>query len=148
MSRWKQWFQPFTLVPTFAALAFAAVVVYQNAVYVPGLLKPQVLEADVITSAARGAEQTAVNVPANATFFEVSFEVDSPQAYPSYACEFQAEGKGTVLTVDSGARQTASFTLSLLLPANKFPAGVYTMILRPVSAPQTELRRYSFVVRK
>jgi hypothetical protein len=145
---WKGWFQPFTLVPTFAALGFAALVAYQNLVYIPGLLRPQVLETDVIASAERGNQQPTVTIPPGAPLFNVNFEVDSPQAYASYICELQADGKGAVLSMSSGTRQTASFTLSLLLPSNKFPAGGYTMILRPVSAPQTEIRRYSFVIRK
>ena len=145
---WKQWFQPFMLVPTFAALGFAALAAYQNFVYIPGLLRPQVLETEVIASAERGNQQPVVVIPPGAPFFNVNFEVDSPQAYASYICEFQADGKSTVLTLDSGPRQTASFTLSLLLPSNKFPPGGYTMILRPVSAPQTEIRRYSLTIRK
>jgi hypothetical protein len=78
--------------------------------------------------------------------FNLSFDVDSPQAYPSYVCDFQSVGHGTVLRVNSGARQVASFNLDLLLPAREFPPGHYVMILRPAFQSQIEIERYSFVV--
>jgi hypothetical protein len=78
--------------------------------------------------------------------FNLSFDVDSPQAYPSYTCDFQSEGKGSILQVNSGPRKVAAFTLEVLLPARQFPPGRYVMILRPASQPETVLNRFSFAI--
>jgi hypothetical protein len=139
------WSRPATLVPTFVTVALAAVVGYQNLISIPALLRPQALEAVPIASAVRGDGQV-VQVDRRQPMLNVSFEVDSPQAYPSYICDFQMEGKGTILQVDSGQRKVASFSLDLLLPAKQFPPGHYVMILRPALQSQIEIERYPFVI--
>ena len=78
--------------------------------------------------------------------FPLIFDVDSPQAYPSYICDFQSEGKGSILEVDSGSRKVAAFTLELLLPSKHFPPGRYVMILRPASQPEKVVSRLSFAI--
>ncbi|HEY3940138.1 MAG TPA: zf-HC2 domain-containing protein [Bryobacteraceae bacterium] len=139
------WTRPATLVPTFATVILAAVVGYQNLVSIPALLRPQALQAVPIASAERGSSPF-VQIDRRQPMFNLSFDVDSPQAYPSYVCDFQSVGQGTVLRVNSGARQVASFNLDLLLPAREFPPGHYVMILRPAFQSQIEIERYSFVV--
>jgi hypothetical protein len=136
------WMHPFAFVPTFAALALAVFTGYQNLVSIPAITKPQVLQTYVIDSVARG-EGTAIRLDRNAPMFNLSFDVDSPQAYSSYVCDFQNDRKETVLTVDAGKPKVAAFTLSLLLPAKKFPAGQYVAI---VSGTGTEVRRLHFVI--
>ncbi len=142
---WLSWFRPATLIPTFAALALAAILGYQSFVYIPGLEQPQVLSAKVIAPLARDGGPI-ITVDRRLPRFNLNFEVDSPQAYPSYQCEFQKEGSGTIFTLDSGPRQVASFTLDFLLPTKRFSPGHYSMILRPASEPQTEIHRYTFVI--
>jgi hypothetical protein len=143
---WLAWLRPATLVPAFAALALALVVGYQNFVYIPGLTRPHALEAVPIASAARDTG-TTVSIDRRLPMFNLSFDVDSSRAYPSYVCDFQMEGKGTILTVDSGPRSVAAFNLDLLLPAKQFPPGRYVMILRPASQPETEISRFPFAIR-
>jgi hypothetical protein len=142
---WFSWLNAATLIPTFAAIALVAVVGYQNLVSIPELLRPQALQAVPIASVVRGGGPV-VEVDRRRPMLNLSFEVDSPQAYPSYTCDFQAEGKGSILRVDSGERKVASFSLDLLLPAKQFPAGHYVMILRPAFQSQIEIERYPFVI--
>jgi hypothetical protein len=139
------WSRTATLVPTFATIILAAVVGYQNLVSIPALVRPHALQAVSIASAERGGSQF-VQVDRRQPMFNLSFEVDSPQAYPSYVCDFELVGKHTILQVDSGLRKVASFTLDLLLPAKQFPPGHYVMILRPASQSQIEIERYPFVI--
>ncbi|MGA8027111.1 MAG: zf-HC2 domain-containing protein [Bryobacteraceae bacterium] len=142
---WLTWFRPATLIPSFAALAMAVMVGYQNFVYIPHLERPQVLSTAVIAPLARD-EGPVVAVDRSLPRFNLSFEVDSPRAYPSYTCEFQKDGGPTMFALNSGPRQVASFTLEFLLPTKGFPPGRYIMILRPASEPQTEIHRYSFTI--
>jgi hypothetical protein len=137
--------RPATLVPTLATLALASIVGYQNLVSIPSLLRPQALATFPIASAVRGGGQI-VSVDRRQSMLTLSFEVDSPRAYPSYICDFEREGQGSVLQVGSGERKVASFSLVLLLPAKRFSAGHYVMILRPAGQPQTEIERYPFVI--
>ena len=142
---WLAWLRPATLIPTFAALALALLAGYQNFVYIPGLMRPQALETVPIPSAARDSGPV-VSVDRRSPMFNLSFDVDSPQVYPSYTCDFQREGQDSILKVDSGPRKVAAFTLEVLLPAGKFPPGRYVMILRPASQPGTVLSRFSFAI--
>ena len=144
---WREWFRPLMFAPSLAALALACIVGYQNMVSIPGMLRPQMLETNPFVSTTRGATvQTAVVKP-GAALFAASFGVAAATVYPAYACEFQAEGKATIMTVDCGKHPTAEFTLSLLLPAAKFPPGGYTMILRSATDQHSEVSRYSFAIR-
>ena len=142
---WLGWLKPATLVPAFATLALALIVGYQNLVYIPGLTRPQALETVPIPSAARDSG-TVVAIDRGLPMFNLSFDVDSPQAYPSYTCDFQSEGKGSILNVDSGSRKVAAFTLELLLPSKQFPPGRYVMILRPASQPEKVVSRFSCAI--
>jgi hypothetical protein len=144
---WRDWFRPVTFVPAFAALALAVVVGYQNLVSIPGMLQPQVLDTTPMVATTRGAASQFAIVKPGAALFALSFEVSSPTVYSAYVCQFQSRGASHVTKVDCGKHATAEFTLSLLLPSPKFPPGVYTMILRPVSDQQTEISRYSFAVK-
>ena len=142
---WLGWLKPATLVPAFATLALALIVGYQNFVYIPGLTRPQALETVPIPSAARDSG-TVVAIDRGLPMFNLSFDVDSPQTYPSYTCDFQSEGKGSILNVDSVSRKVAAFTLELLLPSKQFPPGRYVMILRPASQPEKVVSRFSFAI--
>jgi hypothetical protein len=142
---WLGWLRPATLVPAFATLALALLVGYQNFVYIPGLTRPQALETVSIPSAARDSGPV-VSIDRGLPMFNLSFDVDSPQAYPSYTCDFQSESERSILKVDSGSRKVAAFTLELLLPSKEFPPGRYVMILRPASQPEKAVSRFSFAI--
>ncbi len=145
-NRWKEWFRPMMLAPSFAALALLCVVGYQNTVSIPEMLQPQVLDTTPFVSTTRGAAPQTALVRHGAALFAVNFEVVSPSLPQRYTCEFVSESKVTVATIDCGAHPTSEFTLSVLLPVAKFSTGGYTMILRS-SDKQSEFGRYSFQVR-
>ncbi len=142
---WSGWFRPAILAPSLAALALAVVVCYQSLVYIPSIERPEVLADNVIAPVTRGGGPV-ITLDRSRPLFNLNFEVDSPHAYPRYTCDFQLEGRGTVLQVDSGKRHYASFTLALLLPEKRFPAGHYRMIVRPEAEPGTSIERYEFVI--
>jgi hypothetical protein len=147
--RWMQWFfffRPTTLLPTLAALALVIVVGYQNLVTIPHLTAPQVLASNLIPPLARDGAPVVYS-SSQQKQLNLNFEVDSPANYKSYTATFHREGAGTVLTMDSGPRDTSSFVLSFLVPAKLFPPANYVMILRPSSEPQVEVSRYNFTVR-
>ncbi len=142
---WAAWFRMPALIPSLAALALAAVVVYQHSVSIPALQQPQVLSSEVIAPLAREAAPV-VTIDSRLPMFNLNFEVDAPQAYASYTCEFQRENGAAIVKLNDGGRKVASFTLGVLLPTREFPAGRYVMILRPATEPQTEVHRYPFVI--
>ena len=142
---WLEWLRPATLAPAFAALILAVTVGYQNFVSIPALEQPQVLSSFVIPPLARDGGP-AITVDRRLPRFNLNFEVDSPHAYPQYECDFQKDSGETVLVLSSGPREVASFTLDFLLPAKRFPAGHYIMILRAASDPQAEIHRYPFAI--
>jgi hypothetical protein len=144
---WAAWFRMPVLIPSLAALALAVVAVYQNAVTIPALRQTQVLSNLVIAPLAREA---APEVPVDPRLpkFNLNFDVDARQSYGSYRCEFQREGGASILKLDCGSSQVASFTLPLLLPTKAFSPGRYVMILRPSTDPSAEVDRYNFVIQK
>jgi hypothetical protein len=147
-SGWREWFSPLTFIPACAALVLACFAGYQNFVSIPRMLQPQVIQTEpFVSGATRGATtQTALVKPGSA-LFAASFNVDSPSAHPAYVCEFQSANGTPIMTIDCGKHATAEFTLSLLLPVEKFPPAGYTMILRPASGQNAEVSRYSFAVK-
>jgi hypothetical protein len=141
------WFRLPVLVPTFVAVALAAVVVYQNAKVIPALERPQVLSMDdVIAPLARESAAVVTVDRRRLLKFNINFTADLPRPYGSLVCEFQRANGVPVLSVDCGARQIASFTFAVLLPTRAFPPGQYVMLLRPAAEPHAELQRYSFVI--
>ncbi len=135
------------LAPSFAALALATVVGYQNLVTLPALRQPQVLSMAVIAPLAR-EKAPVITVDPRLPHFNVNFMVDSPRVYPSYVCQFRNESGREVLTLDSGPQDVSSFTLGFLLQLSQFPDGRYELTLRPRLDPTVVVQRYTFVVRR
>lgn len=144
---WKAWFRLPVLVPSLAALVLAAVVSYQNGVVIPDLERPQVLSNLVLAPQVRDAAPVITTDP-NQPRFNLNFLVDAPEAFPSYICDFQNEGGTSIVRLQSGPERVASFTLGIVLPTKDFPPGRYVMVLRPMSSPQMEVQRYSFVIQQ
>jgi hypothetical protein len=141
---WADWFRVPVLIPTFAALALAAIVAYQRA-EVTALERPQLLSSYALAPLARESAPV-VPIDMRRPTFNLNFTVDAPRVYNSYRCEFQRADGAPVLKLNCGTQQVASFNLGVLLPTRAFPPGQYVMILRPTSEPQTEVQRYSFVI--
>ncbi len=132
---WAAWLRVPVLIPSFAALALAVVMVYQNAVFIPALEQPRVLASSAPIAAVTREAAPVVAVDPRRPMFDVSFDVDDRQAYGSYTCEFQREGGASIFKVDCGTQRVASFRLGVLLPTKGFPPGRYVMILRPATDP-------------
>jgi hypothetical protein len=145
-ARWLAWLTPATLTPSFAALALAIVVGYQNLVTLPALQKPQLLSTSVIAPLAR-EEAPVISIDPRLPHFNLNFMVDSSHVYPNYACQFTNERGTKILTMETGPRTVSSFTLSFLLPTRQFPPGHYELVVRPQTNPAASVQRYTFVVR-
>jgi hypothetical protein len=144
-SFWSAWWTPAALTPSFAALALAVVVGYQNLVTLPSLEKPQLLSTSVIAPFARDAAPV-IRIDRHLPRFNLNFMVDSPKVYSNYICQFRNESGADILTLESGPRDVSTFTLSFLLRAGQFPPGRYELILRPQSDRGVVAQRYTFVV--
>lgn len=140
------WVRPPMLVPTLAALMLAAVVAYQNWVFIPLLQKPEILSTELVIPPQARESAPIVTIDPRQPRFNVNFLVDAPESYPAYICDFQKESGSSMIQIASGPEKLASFTLGIELPTKDFPPGRYVMVLRPSSAPQNVVQRYSFVI--
>ena len=142
-----RWLRAPVLIPAFASLCLAMIVGYQNLVTLPGLRAPRVLSTIAIAPLSREA-LPRVFIDPGKPLFNLNFTVDSPRVYPNYRCEFR-DARGTpVLALDSGEEDFSSFTLSFLLPASRFPDGVYELVLRPMDNPATIVQQYTFIIQR
>lgn len=145
---WKfDWLRFPILAPT-AAFALAALVGYQNMVTIPdlrGALQPQELSPTMLRTV-RGDAPSVVLKP-DMHFFQLLVDLNAPELYAGFRCEFQSDAGAPVLSVNA---TTTSGTLSLLLPAGKFPDGRYTLKIlgykSSSGAPTTEIESHVFSV--
>jgi hypothetical protein len=144
---WAAWFRVPALAPSVAALALAAMVGYQKWVYIPMLERPQVFSMSTITPQARDADSKPITTDESRPTFVLTFDVDGPQR-SAYTCEFRGANGAAILKLGCGSWETASFTLGVVLPTKKFPAGRYEMILHPAAEPETEIQRFSFAIER
>jgi anti-sigma factor RsiW len=142
---WRGWLSVPSLVPTFAALALACVLGYQD--YGGGSQMARVLPppAAVLMPVSRGDNGLQVQVNRQSPLFEIEVKGDSRQP-DSFAMEFQNAAGGKVLALNSGAQKSTDFDLKIQVPVKSFPAGRYELILRPASEPD-RLITYPFEIR-
>jgi anti-sigma factor RsiW len=143
---WRGWVGVPSLVPTFAALALACVLGYQDygggASQIARVLPPP---AAVLMPVARGDNQLQVQVGRKLPLFQIEVKGDSRQP-DSFEMVFQNAAGAKVLALNSGAQKTTDFDLEIQLPVKSFPAGRYELILRPASEPD-RIITYPFVIR-
>ena len=148
---WKRFMVP-ALAPALAALALLCVAGYQRLVVIPGLraqlaaaTAPQLLPSFALHAASRG-EPAVIEVPADARFFSLYFDVPAESA-SGYLC--------TILDASSSVRFTAYLsplkveaggTMNLLLGRSSLEAGDYLLVVSAGSPHPSELGRYSFKV--
>jgi anti-sigma factor RsiW len=138
---WLEWLRVPSLVPTFAALALACVVGYQNfgGAGEMAVVLPQVA---VLKATSRGDNASvAVQVGSKAASFELAVPIDS--AGP-FECEFQNAAGAKVMTLKSGS-ENPDLDLTFQLPTKRFPAGRYQLILHSASNPADSIA-YTFEV--
>jgi hypothetical protein len=131
------WLKPASLVPSFAALALAGIVVYQNVLpaHAPSEQAQILPAASVVTPVTRGVAQPAIKVDRAKASFVLSFMVDAAKP-DSFVCDFQKEAGASVIKLAEPQQPNASFTLNVLLSSKLFPAGRYRLVLSPSSEPQ------------
>jgi hypothetical protein len=142
----KAWlFNPMQGLPALAALGLAMVVGYQNLATIPALVRPELMSDMVIAPMTRG-KTPVVPIDRRKALFNLNFDADSPHVYTNYTCLFRNEKGITIMTLESGPREESSFRLSWKLPAAKFPAGQYEMILSPRGESNNIIERYVFAI--
>lgn len=127
---WKPWTFRWSLVlPYAAAAAFGGIALYQGMVIVPRsrtAAEPRALNPAILRVVR--AEPPVVTIEAGATSFLIVVDLTVPDAHPRYAVEFRSADGDRVASIAAAAPPAG--TLHLLLPADRFPSGDYTMVLR------------------
>lgn len=113
---WPQW------VPVAAAVALAAVALYQGAVVIPGMRQPQPLPAFLLSGLSRGAAAT-VSVPAGTGWVALSTDLPPDAHFSQYVCILTSGGR-TAASVSIGA-PAAGQPISVLVPTRGLAQGDY-----------------------
>jgi hypothetical protein len=148
----RRWWQfqglPFPVLATAAAMALAILAVYQNGVTIPALrraIEPQELSTTMLRSV-RG-ELPTITLQPGRSFFQLLVDLNAPESYTGYRCDFQTEAGKPLISFNA---TTTSGTLSLLLPAERFPDGRYTLKIigfkSPSGTPPAEVESHTFSV--
>ena len=118
------WRQPLVAFPAAAAVALAALAVYQGTVVIPGLRQElgeaRVLPAYQLIAASRGAA-SQITVPSGAPSLAVEADVPPDARFPEYVCELSAKGH-IVFRVEAPAPAEGQ-PITILIPAKELPAG-------------------------
>lgn len=122
---WLAWLRPPVLAPSFAALACAAVIVYQNTAVIPSLTAPRSLHAAVILDGVtRAAAPTA---PAGAPLrFQIALP---PEAGGGLVRVDLSDRAGAVLSTGTVKSPSPDEPLDVYFPIELKP-GRYTIVIR------------------
>ena len=137
------------------AAAMATVVIYQNAVTVPGLRAevasanaPAALTAtSLVGGATRGAELPTVKVSAGQPLF-LNVDVPTDDRFSTYRVSFYDPAGSRSGTIDVSPDQ-AKNTLLLRFPGREIHSGIYTLAVEGIQAsgaPADKLAQYRFQV--
>ncbi len=145
----RRWFSPLVLAPAGLSLALAMLLIYQNAVTIPGLKRQmesgQMVASIVLHSASRGTEDVA-RVPSGAGPFTVYLDLPGGAAYAVYRYTVTDAAGHTVDEITAGgARDSAT----LLLQRSRFSPGRYILTVRGLKDTHAEgpvLATYPFVI--
>ena len=130
------WLRPSSFIPSFAALCFGAVLLYQKRLdeSLRGFLRRRLCPpASLVATVARGGD-TSIKVDRTKRDFLLSFGVDGSRP-DSFICNFETAGGSPVVSVRTPMQTSASFTLTVLLANRLFPEGKYRLVLHPSSEP-------------
>ncbi|HLK50810.1 MAG TPA: zf-HC2 domain-containing protein [Bryobacteraceae bacterium] len=113
-------------MPAAAALAFAAIALYQNVIVIPGmrtaLESPRDLPTFQLAGASRG-EQRVIRVPAGTMWMALLADLPPDARYPRYA-SIVSLGAGTVFRVTTPAPRDGQ-SISVLVPVRSLAPGNY-----------------------
>jgi hypothetical protein len=135
---WRDWLRVPSLVPTFAALALACVVGYQNA----GTEMTQVLpQIAALKATSRGAVPV-VPVNSKSRFFVLPVNAGQLPAGP-FQCELDNAGAQAA----SGEKLADVALVQIQFPTRSLTAGRHTLVLRSHSQPSSPIT-YTFEVQE
>ncbi len=143
--------QPMFALPSLAAVAFAAIALYQALVVVPrlkqGLETPRVLPAFQLIGPSRG-EGTVIEVSRNSPAFSVAFDIAPEFQFPQYeAALSRSEGAVPVFQI-SALAPAAGQPITILLPTMQLSPGQYTLDVTGGSGGnRAPVAKYSFTLR-
>jgi hypothetical protein len=142
------------LAPYAVAAALALVTTWQGLVIIPGLKsesEPQLVVTAALRGTVRGSDQTIV-VPKDARFFQVTLDVNPDAPFAAYECAIVRGSASPMFTVTAPGGPTAPASLDLLLPATRFEAGEYVVVLRgrpdTAGANPVEIDRFKFLIER
>jgi len=140
---WLAWLRPPVLIPSFAALALAVVVVYQGAIVIPGLRAPQAITHSIILDGATraGAPQTPAGSPLRFQIALGSVPVGGLVRVELHDTSGKVVGSGVVKS------PPPEQPLDVYFPIRLNP-GRYSIVIRPERSGQgePELARSPFEV--
>lgn len=143
------------LAPYAVAAALALVTAWQGLFIIPGLksgAEPQLVASAALRPTVRGSDQT-VAVPKGARFFQVTMDVNSDASFAAYECVIVRGNGSPMFSVTEPAGPPRPASLNLLLPADRFEAGEYVIVLRgrpeaPAAANPVEIDRFRFLIER
>lgn len=146
---WKRYGLP-VLAPTFVSLVLLCLAAYQRFVLLPDLklqlaqtTSPQPLAAFPLRPVSRG-EQQVIDVPENARFLSVYFDV-ATESPSGYICEIRNTSGAARLTIQVPQSKPGE-SVNLLLERSQLPAGDYVLIVRAAQPDAKEIGQYAFRV--
>jgi hypothetical protein len=149
------WQRPWNAAPALAAVALAAVTVYQTAVVIPGLrgelrdaVAPQPVASYVLPPISRG-ETRSLELPENGRFYSIYMDPTWEGSFAAYLCTVQDESGSARFSIRLPAPPPGK-PLQILLTRRFLPSGRYTVIIRNAAEngkPEAELARYALVLK-
>lgn len=143
LAGWRDWFRPSSLIPSFAALALACVVGYQNLGGGGGEIA-SVTPVALINPVTKGAGDV-VSIPVSRKSRVFALHLNSETLPPgSFAGEVDDFAGKKILVLPNGVQDKSS-ELQVMLPTENFPVGKYELVLRPAAEPDS-IVTYPFAV--
>ena len=149
---WAVLWQPWTAAPALAAVTFLGLFAYQALVVIPGLrqqlhdaVSPQPMASFVLPALSRGDDRV-VEIARDKRFYALEMDPAWPGSYSEYQCSVIDESGATHLAVRVPAPAPGK-PLQILISRGQLPSGRYTVVVRNSGQPETELGRYSLILK-
>ena len=143
LAGWRDWFRPASLIPTFAAVALACVVGYQNLGSGAGEIASVAPVALINPVTKGGGDVVSIPVSLKSRVFVLHLNSETLPS-GSFAGEVDDFAGRKILVLPNGV-QNKSTELQVTLPTKNFPVGKYELVLRPAAEPDS-IVTYPFAV--
>jgi hypothetical protein len=154
LDRWFNWLrQPAFGVPVLASSVLAVLVGVQFVQMrgmreqLAALTSPQPLATAALRPLTRG-EPVSVDLDRSAKFFHIVMDPDPEQIASAYTYEIRSETGETVVSRRTAPAPEPGAPLRLLLPADRFSDGTYTVYLQPDAQPNARGQQFRFRVQR